>query len=85
MKKGPPKAPKIPRCMCASWFHWVFQIGSPSLFTHYLFVPHPDAMEYWKARRKYNRELTEWKIRNRTCTREEWHVYRRAGYAKEDN
>lgn len=72
-----PKAPKIPRCLCNSWLHWVLQIGSPSKY--YMAILHPtvESEKYFRDRAAYDLAIIRSKIIRRTCTREEWHRYRR--------
>lgn len=83
LKKGKtmtkePKPPFIPRSLCSSFWHWILQIPSPSRFAMYRFsISDPSANKYFTELDKYKIDLILWKINNRTCTRQEWHFYRR--------
>lgn len=72
-----PKPPIIPRCLCGSFLHWVLQIASPSKYYMAMLRPTVESERYFRARHEYEMQLILWKIENRTCTREEWHKYRR--------
>lgn len=73
-----PQPPKIPRCLCSNLFLWILQIPSPSKCTHFYYSgSDPVANEYFDAVDRFHVELIEWKIANRTCTRKEWHYYRK--------
>lgn len=81
----PPKPPKIPRCLCRSWLDWILQIASPSLCVSAAwYSEEPEVLWYFEEMRRYKKQWIEWKIALRTCTREEWHTYRRY-YQKEEN
>lgn len=72
-----PKPPKIPRCLCDSWIHWVLQIASPSKVYAHVVRPTVEGEKYFRARNEYAVKMVECKIENRTCTKFEWHRYRR--------
>lgn len=72
-----PKPPIIPRCLCRNSLHWLLQIASPSKFYQAMLRPTVKTEKYFRARAEYDIALILWKIENRTCTREEWHRYRR--------
>ena len=81
-----PTPPKIPRCLCRNWLHWLLQIASTSKIVRAMYCPTVETEMYFKARREYEINLILWKIENRTCTRAEWdrlrrwrHFSRRAG------
>ena len=78
-----PLPPIIPRCLCSSWIHWLLQIPSPSRFVDEAFKrTNPIAMRYFFKHDHFLGQWYEWKIAMRTCTRNEWHTYRRY-YRKE--
>lgn len=72
-----PKPPRIPMSLCRSFGHWLLQIASPSKIYARTLRPTVESEKYFRARTQYKMDLIVWKIENRTCTREEWHQYRR--------
>lgn len=77
IKARKPKPPKFPRCLCGSFLHWVLQIASPSKYYMALLHPTVESEKYFKARTEYDMAVIRHKIEKRTCTRKEWHKYRR--------
>lgn len=72
-----PKPPRIPRVLCWSFKDWLLQIPSLSLFIMNRINPTPEADQYFEKLDNYFKQLIYYKIKNRTCTREEWHKYRK--------
>jgi hypothetical protein len=76
-----PKPPRLPLSLCPDFLHWVFQIASPSRFLAESYCPKSEASaQYFTNLRKYEIAMIEYKIANRTCSREEWRAYRKILY-----
>ena len=77
-QKCPLKRPKPPRCLCASFAHFVLGLASPSLyFKNLLNSTDPKVIKFFEKQKKYFRDVLEWKINNRTATKQEYKKWRR--------
>lgn len=75
-----PKPPKIPRCLCGSFLHWLLQIPSPSKWYMAMLRPTVESEKYFRDRHQYEMAEIMHKVQIRTCTRKEWDRLRRERY-----
>lgn len=71
-KARKPKPPKIPRCLCGSFLHWVLQIPSPSKVYMAMLRPTVESEKYFYDRHRWRMAVLQRKVEARTCTRKEW-------------
>lgn len=68
-----PKPPRPPKCVCGSFFKWVFGVVSPSAL---YVVRNEKGRKYRKQLALYEDEMLEYKIATRTATRQDWNAKR---------
>lgn len=72
-----PKPPRPPRELCGNNKNYILGVVSPSLYYLYDFDDHgnENVIQYFKELRIYKFDLIEWKIQNRTATKEEYKYF----------
>lgn len=79
-----PKPPRPPRCLCNNFIHYLFWVVSPSRLTNVMLGGgSKKAEQYVRELWYYRIKMVEYKIQNRTCTRDEWNWYRYARWTEQ--